>query len=396
MLKFFVLPAVCSALPFTIVSAEDIKNHVGTALGSTTLSGYVDTSANWDFGDGTGAIPGRSFDGASKQDGFNLNVVNITLQGGSGEEGEWKGGYKTELLFGTDANLYGTTSTGANDSDVAIKQAYVETVAPIGNGLTMKLGVFDTLVGYEVFGSRDNPNYSRAYSYFMQPFAQTGVLFSYPLNDVATLSLAAANTWNTRINARGTDFPTRVSQDQKTYLGALALTAPEELGVMKGANLTMAFSDGIDSSTEIEDVTSLYIGGSTPTPLENLRVGFAVDYRALTPMDRSDDQKTKVAGLYASLQATEKMSFHARSEWAKGKAGTFGTAKLETGDDEEFYALTLTGQYDLWQDVLSRVEMRYDQDLGTGPDAFNNPPQDDTTSPKSDNLSLTYNMVFTF
>jgi len=399
MCSFLLVPAI--SVPAILVPelclADDIEHHVGTALGSTSLSGYVDTTANWNVGDGAGPIPGRTFDGANKSDGFNLNVVNMTLQGNSGGDSEWKSGYKAELLFGPDANLYGTTSTlGKNDSDFAIKQAYVEAVAPIGNGLTIKLGVFDTLIGYEVFGSRDNPNYSRAYSYFIQPFAQTGVLASYPINDFVTFNAAVANTWNTIINARPTDSPQRTSEDQKTYLGALAFTAPEDLGFMKGANLTMAISDGLDSTESVADVTSLYIGGSTPTPLEALRLGFAFDYRRLTPTLSTDHQLVKDATLYASLQATEKFSLHARSEWVQGDAGSWGSIKTTTGDDEEFYALTLTGQYDIWEDVLSRVEFRYDQDLGKGPDAFNNPPQDNTTSPESENLSLTYNMVFSF
>jgi hypothetical protein len=387
--SFLTLPAV--------VFAEDVENHVGTALASTTLSGYVDTTANWNVGDGAGPIPGRSFDGANKSDGFNLNVVNMTLQGTSGGDSEWKSGYKAEMLFGTDANLYGSSSVvGENNSDFAIKQSYVEVGAPIGNGITFKLGVFDTLIGYEVFGSRDNPHYSRAYSYFIEPFAQTGVLATYPINDSVTFSAAVANTWNTVINARPTDSPQRISEDQKTYLGALAFTAPEELGFMKGANLTMAISDGLDSSEAVADITSLYIGGSTPTPLEALRVGFAFDYRRLTPSLSTDRQHVKDATLYASLQATEKFSIHARSEWVKGDAGSWGSIKTETGDDEEFYGLTLTGQYDIWENVLSRIEARYDVDLGKGPDAFNNPPQDSTTSPESDNLSFTYNMVFSF
>jgi trans-2-enoyl-CoA reductase len=48
-------------------------------LASSTLSGYIDTSAIWMFGKGT-ILYGRSFDGGSnsqenKQDGFNLNVI---------------------------------------------------------------------------------------------------------------------------------------------------------------------------------------------------------------------------------------------------------------------------------------------------------------------------------
>jgi hypothetical protein len=384
-----------SLLMGSVAFADGVENHVGTALSSTTLSGFVDTSANWNFGEGAGAIPGRSFDNEIKSDGFNLNVVNVTLSGESDTDDGWGSGYMAELLFGPDANLYGSTSTGANDSDFAIKQAYVQTTSPIGNGLTLKLGVFDTLIGYEVFGSRDNANYSRAYSYFIEPFAQTGLLASYDINDVVSVSFAVANTWNTIINARATDEPTRTAEDQKTYLGAITFTAPESLGAFAGASLTAAVSTGFDSNTEVKDITSVYVGGSTPTPIDGLTLGIAWDHRELKPAAGGTDEAMTL-NAYLSYELTDDLTFNGRTEWAKGDAGTWGTVKTLTGDDEEIFALTATAQYDIWENVLSRLELRWDSDQGDGPDIFNNPPQDETSNPESDNVSLTWSMVFNY
>ena len=65
---------------------ETQQNAVLTAVSSTTLSGYVDTSASWMLGTGE-KLYGRSYDqgsnsapGQNKQDGFNLNVVDLTLE----------------------------------------------------------------------------------------------------------------------------------------------------------------------------------------------------------------------------------------------------------------------------------------------------------------------------
>ena len=38
---------------------------------------------------------------------------------------------------------------GGNTSDFAIRQAYVALRAPVGNGLDFKVGVFDSIIGYE-------------------------------------------------------------------------------------------------------------------------------------------------------------------------------------------------------------------------------------------------------
>jgi len=84
----------------SVAQAEEAQHQVLTALSSTTLSGYVDTSAIWKFGTdnhgpGSGVIPtipGRTFDGtADKLDGFNLNVVKLTLEKPL-DEGQWSAG----------------------------------------------------------------------------------------------------------------------------------------------------------------------------------------------------------------------------------------------------------------------------------------------------------------
>ena len=68
----------------------------------------MDTSAQWNPGTGNANLPVYTPNGApgsSKADGFNLDVVAITLSKPVGE-GEWGAGYNATLLFGPDANGY--------------------------------------------------------------------------------------------------------------------------------------------------------------------------------------------------------------------------------------------------------------------------------------------------
>ena len=158
--------------------AEEAMSQVLTAVSSTTLSGYVDTGAIWKPGTGgNDNLPGRFNDGAGKMDGFNLNVVSLTLEKPLGEE-NWAAGYQVQLLYGPDAVAYnpsanltaevvddngngtideGESVSGALPSDFAVKNANVTVRFPIGNGLDFKMGVFDTIIGYEVFDSYLNP-----------------------------------------------------------------------------------------------------------------------------------------------------------------------------------------------------------------------------------------------
>src|ERR1051326_8415263 len=131
------------SLPALMHAEEKEKpSSVLTALSSTTISGYVSTSMEWNPGTGNAYVPGFAFN-KGKQDGFNLDVVKLTIERPP-DEAQWAAGYKVDLIFGPDANALGTTSViGGNTSDFGIKQAYVALRAPIGNGLDLKLGVWD-------------------------------------------------------------------------------------------------------------------------------------------------------------------------------------------------------------------------------------------------------------
>ena len=84
---------------------------VQTATENTTLSGYVDTSAQWNLGhtgnnsSGNGT-PGYAYN-QGKADGFNLNVVDLALDKPL-DETPWAAGYHAELWFGPDANALAT------------------------------------------------------------------------------------------------------------------------------------------------------------------------------------------------------------------------------------------------------------------------------------------------
>src|SRR5437879_2442026 len=119
----------------SLLRAEEKMSTVETALSATVLSGYVNTSAIWKPGTSSAGIPGRAFDGpASKQDGFNLDVVSLTLAKPV-SEGQWGAGYTVQLWAGPDAVGFNTSSPNAFGSggDFGVKQAFVDLRAPIGS-----------------------------------------------------------------------------------------------------------------------------------------------------------------------------------------------------------------------------------------------------------------------
>ncbi len=349
-----------------IGSAEEQMNQVWTALSSTTLSGYVNTSIHWNPGTGNGSVPAYSFNAPDKQDGFNLNVVKLALEKPL-DEAQWAAGYKAEVLFGEDAGLFGTGSS----SDVGIKQAYASLRTPVGNGLDFKVGVWDTVIGYEVFDAGANPNYTRSWGYTLEPTTHTGVLGSYQLCAAATVSAGIANTVGPRINQKAN--PPR-AESYKTYLASIALTAPDSWGFLAGSTAYASFINGFNAGANW-DQTSYYLGFTLNTPIKGWRVGACYDYLDTTQEDLLSGHGVyaNALALYSSITLTEKMSFHARGEYAwAGDAGSgsgvFGTqpAGGVTSGNHEIFALTGTLQYDLWKNVLSRLEVRWDHQAGDG------------------------------
>ena len=66
--------------------------------------------------------------------------------------------------------------------------------APVGNGLDFRLGYWESPIGYEVFDAGNNPNYSRSYGYSIEPKQFTGVLASYRITEVFSVSGGVANS----------------------------------------------------------------------------------------------------------------------------------------------------------------------------------------------------------
>ena len=254
---------------------------------------------------------------------------------------------------------------------------------------------------------------------FLRPYAlsrqtHTGVLASYRFSDMISASLGIANTVNSAINSRATDGSTGFSsgplsqrwlfgygavasrlnglsgalpgdpdfvtpvqvagsnayaESYKAYMGSIAFTAPETMGVLAGSTLYAGIVNGFNNSVLGSGLgnptTSYYLGGTVATPITNLRAGVAFDWleseadKNFAGRPISVDMHACSLALYASFQASEKLSFHARGEYFDTKteaevAGFNDSAKAKV------WALTGTAQYDLWRNVISRLELRWD------------------------------------
>jgi len=343
----------------SVAQAEEAKEAVKTALSSTVLSGYVSGSVWYNPGSGVARNAGIPFNAASgaaqtKANNINLDVVDLKLEKALGE-GQWAAGYAAELWFGPDANFLGTASNGKS-ADLAIKQAYVNLRIPVGNGIEAKLGVFDTPIGYETPNSGSNPNYTRSYGWAIEPTQYTGILASYRFCDWMSATAGIANSHAAQINSNA-----GAAESQKTYIGAITLTAPKSAGALQGATLTAGVVNGRNGAAP--DLSSIYVGASIPLPVTGLSLGLSYD---LAHKDGKGDDKAAYA-LYLSYQASKKLTLALREDWGTHVAGK--------GD---LLGSTLTADYALWANVITRLEYRWDhsidgsKSLGVAPAASRN------------------------
>jgi len=229
--------------------------------------------------------------------------------------------------------------------------------------------VFDTIIGYESTSDPLDPNYTRSYGYSIEPTTHTGVLATYKAADVLAISAGVANTWGTTANTLN---GTAVYESQKTYMGSIALTAPDSFGALKGATLNLGVIHGVDSTRATGTRSSYYAGLTLPTPSSAVKLGAAFDYLNFNNSGAANghDDSVWVAGLYTTIQPTDKLSFNFRGEIVDAtQIGTSVSVNPLNGYYAGHYAgeLTATVQYKLWANVLSRVEFRWDHVDG---DAF--------------------------
>ena len=190
--------------------------------------------------------PGVGFNQADSQ--FMLNQLYFVLEKDAAANEDCFGwGGRVDLLVGSDAadtavfggpnntpNFDGTWSNNdiatANQIGLAMPQMYASVYAPIGNGVTVNVGHFYTVIGYEVVPATGNFFYSHAYTMqYDEPFTHTGVLASTDLSDNISLTGGITTGWD--------DFENQ--NNEWSFLGSVGWTSDSE-----DTSVTFAISSG--------------------------------------------------------------------------------------------------------------------------------------------------------
>lgn len=106
-----------------------------------------------------------------------------------------QGGYDTDALVPSTISGRDKPVDGA-DTLRHFSHANVSYLAPVGNGLTLTGGLFQSYIGYESFYAKNNRNYTRSYMADNSPYFMFGLSAQYPLSDRLRLGLYAINGYN--------------------------------------------------------------------------------------------------------------------------------------------------------------------------------------------------------
>jgi len=381
---------------------------VQTALTATTISGYVDTSAVWNPGTGN-ANPAPYAFNSGKQDGFNLDAIDLKISKPL-DETQWSAGYTFELSYGPDAQAI-------DSSAYPIRQAFVAMRIPVGNGLDLDFGRWDSLLGFESSDSMANWNYTRSYGKTFEPTENTGLLISYKFCDSINLHFGVSDALATDgLNARSDGVTSPVIESKKAILSLLTLTAPDSWGFLKGSTLSGGFDLGQGYTTlgyaggtalgavPAHDRSEWYIGTKINTPVKGLTFGGSYDAIEHNDVGAFASEAGLIglpAGVgvdtgyfqsyagYMMYQATDKLALSARCEYAEGFGlgaaadvnnlgnvsvgeigGLLGGGALPAPNPlDKVLAVTGTVEYDLWANVITRLEVRWDH-AANGADSF--------------------------
>lgn len=322
--------------------AEEAAHQLLTALSGTQISGFASASYINILGTGGMARQPHYTPGGGVTvplaDGFRLDVVGLQLQKAVDASEGFSAGYTVQALIGPDAVGY-SDAVGLASDEFSVQAATVDLYAPVGNGLNISAGHFNTIVGYEVNNPAANGNYTRSYAFNAEPFTHTGVKADYALNDIVSVIAGVANTAAginsisaRTLNTTGRDF------EGLTTMGALSVTLDDSAGALSGTSLYFAVVHGSNDpgvyGADSADQTHYYASVSVPTSAAGLDVGFSWDYREGTGY-------MSAYGLYAAFAPEgSEFSMNLRGEYASSNNGYFGL----DGIDEDIYAITEIGR----------------------------------------------------
>jgi len=330
----------------------DGKGAVEKALG-IGIGGYFDTSYTWSSNHpkSPANISGRYFD--KDQNKIEFNDFHIALDKA---EKDWGVGFHLSGDFGRtgellrEATLWGKSFH--KEPSAELRESYITTTIPVGEGIQFKGGLFVTPLGTEILLNPGNYNdeISRSFAFnFAIPLRHLGTLFTYPALKTLSVSGGLVTGW---------DDP-RDNNGSPSFLGGVNFTPSDVFGL--ASNIVV----GPEQTRNTHNQRITWSNVATIKPMDPLTVlleyTFGSEHQALTPTGLKNAQWYAFAAV-GSWAWTERFSTAVRTELFldQGASRTQGFAASTPVHNVSLGEVTLAGTYKFTKMLLGRAELRQD------------------------------------
>nr|WP_231603637.1 outer membrane beta-barrel protein [Neorhodopirellula pilleata] len=269
-------------------------------------------------------------------------------------------GGRLDYVYGTDAQNTqafgiandhwdnGWDNGGANGYGHALPQAYAE----LGYGdLSVKLGHFYTIIGWEVVGAPGNFFYSHAYTFNnSEPFTHTGALATYSATDDLTVWGGYSLGWDSGFEDNG-----------DAYLGGASLGLTDNITAIYASTFGR-FNErqGTAEGAETGYMHSLIFDVTLSDKLQYIFQNDVLE----TDLANGDIGRSTVGiNQYLLYSINDCLAIGSRFEWwhvDSNSVGLGGVTGAPSADDVDVYALTFGLNYKPHSNVVMRPEIRWD------------------------------------
>lgn len=251
-----------------------------------------------------------------------------------------------DLTFGNHGDLgnYGNTQSPLGNevgtTGLAIKQAYVNWA--MSEKVSFTAGQFGTNVGYEVIDAPVNFNYSLSNLFGNGPFYHTGIKMDFAVADNFAFMLGINN---------GLD--SKDDNNKSKGIMAQAFIAPTE-----GWNVYLNYFGSNEGSKDDPSTYTWYDITTSYQITDKFMLGLnAVPFGSLKT--NTETKKWSGVALYANNKFSDKFALGVRAEQFNNKEGGIYMID-ENGDGVSVTSLTVTGNFDITENLMFKPEFRFD------------------------------------
>ena len=325
------------------------KGALEKALG-INIGGYLDTSYTWssNYPSYPANISGRYFD--KDQNKIDFNDFHVALDK---PEKDWGVGFHLSGDFGRtgellrEATLWGKTFH--KEPSAELRESYITTTIPIGEGIGVKGGLWVTTLGTEILPNPGsyNDNISRSFLFnYAIPLRHLGTLFTYPVLKSLTVNAGVVTGWDDPYD----------NNHQPSGMWGWSFTPNDKFG------LTSSFILGPEQQWNDASKRFTMSHVATFKPIDPLALTAEFTYGHETNATPSGRDATWLgfSGI-ASYSWTDRFTTAFRGEVFNDPDGVrLGGNFYGTHADQTVGEITFTGSYKFTKMLIGRVEFRQD------------------------------------